>query len=399
MPLPRRVMLALCLALALGAATPALPAAARQVRPAPVLVGAETATGTPTPHPVATPTPSPHPVGGGQGTGAGRTCPVGQWGFAFWPSPICLDIAGFFTAVTGAITQPFRALADAMLSGIDALLTQTPNFALDSAWSDLQGFFDYLNSLAKGLFVAFFLIAAFRYLLTSLGGDSAYEAIGALRRGFVGLLLLQLLPWALGQYFTLLGAVATYINGYAGHGLSNQTAETLMSFVEASFGASVVATGGSEVLFFAVFLLAVLLCALVYLGLICLVRLGGLFLLAALYVTAPLALVCWVSPDFKRITHWWFESFVGVSLWGIGYAIGLKVLQILLVGFSATAPYNTPFIKPLMGLAGLIVLYRVPRIVGACLGGATLQASGALAASNALVSGASSAARATMGQS
>jgi len=39
-----------------------------------------------------------------------------------------------------------------------------------------------------------------------------------------------------------------------------------------------------------------------------------------------------------------------------------------------------------MGLAGLIVLYRVPRIVGACLGGATGQASGALVAADTVVS-------------
>jgi len=391
-PLPRRVLLALGLALGLGAVALPYPAAARNVSPVRVLAGTESATAlptgtpTPTPQPTPAPTPSPRPVGGGQGTGGEGSCPVGQWGFAFWPSPICIDIQGFLSAVAAAITQPFRALAEAMLAGVDALLTGTPNFATEAGWADLQGFFDYLNTLAKGLFVAFFLIAAFRYLLTSLGGDSAYEAIGALRRGFVGLLVLQALPWALGQYFTLLGAVATYINGYTGHGLTNQTAETLMTFVEASFGASVVATGGTTVLFFALFLLVVLLCAIAYLGLICLTRLGGLFLLAALYVTAPLALVCWVSPDFKRIAHWWFESFIGVSLWGIGYAITLKVLQILLVGFSAMAPYNTPFIKPLMGLAGLIVLYRVPRIVGACLGGATGQASGALVAADTVVS-------------
>ncbi len=218
-PLPRRVLLALSLAVLLGAVALPHSVAARNVSPYRVLAGTGVATalltGTPTP------TPSPRPVGGGQGTGGEGSCPVGQWGFAFWPSPICIDIQGFLSAVAAAITQPFRALADAMLAGVDALLTGTPNFATEGGWADLQGFFDYLNTLAKGLFVAFFLIAAFRYLLTSMGGDSAYEAIGALRRGFVGLLVLQLLPWALAQYFTLLGAVATYINGYSGHGLND----------------------------------------------------------------------------------------------------------------------------------------------------------------------------------
>ena len=197
MPLSVRFMLALCLALLLGGVALPHPVAARQIAPAARAgTGAATTlragTPTPAPQPGPTPTPSPHPVGGGQGTGGEGSCPVGQWGFAFWPSPICIDIQGFVSAVAAAITQPFRALADAMLTGVDALLTGTPNFATEGGWADLQGFFDYLNTLAKGLFVAFFLIAAFRYLLTSLGGDSAYEAIGALRRGFVGLLVLQL---------------------------------------------------------------------------------------------------------------------------------------------------------------------------------------------------------------
>ena len=60
------------------------------------------------------------------------------------------------------------------------------------------------------------------------------------------------------------------------------------------------------------------------------VRLSGLFVLACLYVVAPACLVTWISPDFKGIARWWFASFVTYSLWGIAYALVLKVDVVLL---------------------------------------------------------------------
>ena len=137
-------------------------------------------------------------------------------------------------------------------------------------------------------------------------------------------------------------------------------------------------------------LTAALLLAVVFLVLITaitVVRLTGLFVLACLYVVAPVCLVTWISPDFKGIARWWFASFVTYSLWGIAYALVLKVDVILLTSNGGPPSDGTAagkaVIAALMGLAGLVTLWRVPRILDSLLGGLSSSSSGATALSGA----------------
>jgi hypothetical protein len=102
--------------------------------------------------------------------------------------------------------------------------------------------------------------------------------------------------------------------------------------------------------------------------------------LACLYVVAPACLVTWISPEFKGIARWWFASFVTYSLWGIAYALVLKVDVILLTTTGGPPNDGTAagkaVIAALMGLAGLVALWRVPRIMDSLLGGLSSSSAG-----------------------
>jgi hypothetical protein len=220
------------------------------------------------------------------------------------------------------------------------------------------------------------MLAAIRYFLTSLGGDSAYEAIGAMRRGIVGAILLQALDPLLHGWFTLINAIAQAIdNAPQGSDIGTFAAQVL------GLNSLIVGAAGliaPEVLTAAILLAVVFL---LLITAITVVRLTGLFVLTCLYVVAPVCLVTWISPDFKGIARWWFASFVTYSLWGIAYALVLKVDVILLT--SSGGPPNDgtaagkAVIAALMGLAGLVALWRVPRIMDSLLGGLSSSSAGA----------------------
>jgi hypothetical protein len=232
-----------------------------------------------------------------------------------------------------------------------------------------------MRDLGSALFVGFFMLAAIRYFLTSMGADSFYEATGAMRRGVVGAILLQALDPLLRGWFSAVNAVAAAINSApAGQDMGTFAAEVL------GIDSLIVGTAG---LLAPEVLTAAILLAIVFLILITAVtvmRLTGLFVLACLYVVAPACLVTWVSPEFKGIARWWFASFVTYSLWGVAYALVLKVDVVLLTTNGGPpndgSAVGKAVIAALMGLAGLVALWRVPRIMDSMLGGLSSSSAG-----------------------
>ncbi len=119
-----------------------------------------------------------------------------------------------------------------------------------------------------------------------------------------------------------------------------------------------------------------------------LTKLVGLFLLATLYGISPLMIACWVLPEASGFARGWAGAFVNTSLWGVGYAVVLKMIVVMEFGLHMDG-----FLQPLLGLAGLIVLYRVPKIIASLNpGGAVANAAGAHAPAGAVTALATAAA-------
>lgn len=293
-----------------------------------------------------------------------------------WPlSSICLPWRTWAADLLQSMAEGLGAAAQGVFTWIQGALTYTPDL---TGYPELSSFYGSMRDLASALYVGFFMLAAIRYFLTSLGGDSPYEAIGAMRRGVVGALLLQALDPLLHAWFAAINAIAQAIN-------TTPQGSDAGTFAAQVLGLNSLIVGTAGLLAPEVLTAAILL-AVVFLLLITavtVVRLTGLFVLACLYVVAPVCLVTWISPDFKAIAKWWFASFVTYSLWGIAYALVLKVDVILLTSNGGPPNDGTAtgkaVIAALMGLAGLVALWRVPRILDSLLGGLSSASAGATA--------------------
>ena len=94
------------------------------------------------------------------------------------------------------------------------------------------------------------------------------------------------------------------------------------------------------------------------------------------------------SPT-REITRRWAAAFAAVTLWGSGFAIALKTIEIVALDLPQSDPaYKNPIVVALTGLAGMIFLFGVPHFVDAIIGAVTAVASGAYVMAEGVVGGA-----------
>jgi hypothetical protein len=339
-------------------------------------------TTTPTPQPISTGTPGASPTP----TPMQTLLPICQWpqqqsssGCDGWHIPlplsdgICIAWKQWLTQILQAFAEALGAAAQTAFTWVQGALTYTPDL---TSYPDLASLYDSMRDLGSALFVGFFMLASIRYFLTSLGADSFYEAIGAMRRGIVGAIMLQALDPLLHGWFLAVNSIATAINTSVAGGDIGTFAADVLGIESLIVGAAGLIA--PEVLVAAIFLAIVFL---LLIAAVTVMRLVGLFVLACLYVVAPACLVTWISPEFKGIAKWWFASFVTYSLWGVAYALVLKVDVVLLTTHGGPPNDGTAagkaVVAALMGLAGLVALWRVPRIMDSLLGGLASTSAGA----------------------
>ena len=286
---------------------------------------------------------------------------------------ICIAWKEWITEILQGFALALGTAAQTAFTWVQGALTYTPDL---TGFADLQSLYASMRDLGSVLFVGFFMLAAIRYFLTSLGADSFYESIGAMRRGIVGAIMLQALDPLLHAWFSAVNGIASAIN-------SAPAGQSMGTFAADVLGIDALITGAASLLAPEVLTAAVLLAVLflIFITAITVMRLTGLFVLACLYVVAPVCLVTWISPEFKGIARWWFASFITYSLWGVAYALVLKVDVVLLTTNGGPPSDGTAagkaIIAALMGLAGLVALWRVPRIMDSMLGGLSSSSAGA----------------------
>jgi len=369
--------------------------AAASVPPPSATVTPVPATAVPTQTPwiiVATQVPSPTSIP--QGTGAGGTYCTGLFSW-------CLDLGGLFgavgdalggllnTAITALFAPLQTAFADAftgMVAPFTADLTSSPNFTTDASWAGLRGIQGSLQLMAGTLALGFLLLGTFSSALEALGHSSFGRLTAPLRRAVIIFGLIGGYQQVMGAAFTLSGGLAATING-----LSLTGGETAWAALSGALG-----TMGAVFSIQGVFEIGVMVVG--YVLVICsvIVRYFGLGVQAALYAVGPLCLATYLTPRFGFIATWWVKTFLTLSLWPVGYALCLKLIALLL---SSGGPLGTlsGFSAALGALGLVLVLYRVPAVVGsiAGAGGAVLGAVASSVTSGAL-GAAVSGARATL---
>lgn len=317
------------------------------------------ATATPVPTETAIPTDTPVPTATSipQGPSPGHPSQycTGLFGW-------CPNLGDLWNAITGAV---FGTIADFMggafttvTAPFSGALTSTPNLAKDGAWSGLQTYQTALSQMAGTMFVAFLVLGMMASYFTAIGAGSFTRLTGPIARAIV-------VTGFVAGYQAIFGDVIfPGINGLASVIESSPILATETGFD--AIGKAFMAL--SNVISLDTLINLLILIAAVIVGILAvIIRDMGLGILMVLYALGPLALITWLSPQFEFIARWWFRTFVSVALWPVGYAIALKITGGL---FAATS--WTGLMASIGALGMVVLLYRVPGIMGSMAGSSTV---------------------------
>jgi len=318
-------------------------------------------------------------------------------------SPVCIDVIGM---VTGLFVGAVQGIGGGIKWGLDkvtagiaapfiTVLTQTPDFSdtRSGDWTELNTFFGNMQDLAFGLYGVLSLIGLCKVGLANIGRANVVEAVDVLWRAVLGLVAVVILPDVLHLWFVGLGDLTSSVLQYTGGTNAGALARITIDTKTAGtiFGSAAGALWAT--LLMTIFGIIFTVVGVIILLLTALTKLVGLFLLATLYGISPLMVACWVLPEASGFARGWASAFINTSLWGVGYAVVLKMIVVLEFGLHMDG-----FLQPLLGLAGLIVLYRVPKIIASLNpGGAVANAAGAHAPAGAITRVVTTAATAGVG--
>jgi len=350
-----------------AASPPHTPTPIATATPYPTYTAVATYTPAPTqtryPSPTIPPSPSPSPSPIPQGTDP-RNATHYCTGLLNW----CPDLSGLFNAVggviNGLIVAVFSPLEHVFSDAYAALvapfqhdLTYTPNIPHEASWAGLRTFQTNLRELAATVFAGLLLFGMFARYLEQLGRGDFAQLTSPLRRGVVVTGLIAGYPTLMEWVFTLVNGAASVINGIglSSHESAWQAVRGAIYSLHTLLSVQGVLDAVLMLAAYVVTLLAVI------------VREFGLGILGGLYIVGPLCVACYVSPYVEGIATWWAKTFITLSLWPIGYAVALKLIQIMFAGGGPMSEMGG--LSAALGAFGLVlVLYKMPAILGGVLG-------------------------------
>ncbi len=275
--------------------------------------------------------------------------------------PLCIDAVGFLTttlsnAATGAASAVGAQVAPALISQPD----YTQNGPLAAA-------FDTVQSLARDLFGVLFLAGVLTWYVRRMGLGSPGDAGIQIVEAAFGLALVQFLP-------TLLSLSVDAANGLSSAILGDPTHEggVIIASLVTHLAPPALVGGLTALPLLLIVLTGVVLAALTFLLLIIITRDIGIVYGAAVFVAAPLCVVCGITPLTRGVATAWARLWISLTLWGVWYALALVVVRAELDTFVTQGGLDA-----LAGaLAGLLVIYGAPKLGDALIGGGATRALG-----------------------
>ncbi len=276
--------------------------------------------------------------------------------------PLCIDPVGWLTAsLSGAAT----AAADSIGGQVaPALIDQPDYFANDQ----LRAPFTVLQGLGRDLFGILFLAGVLSWSVRRLGLGSPGDAGAQIMEGAVGLGLMQALPWLIPSYIKA-------VNGLSGAILDdpgNKAGAAIIASLVRDLVTTGLFSGLAGLPLVLVVITGAILVFLVLLLLIIITRDIGITYGAAVFVAAPLCIVCGVTPLTRGVAFAWARLWFSLTLWGVWYALALVVVRAELATFATGGG-----LPALAGaLAGILVVYGAPKLGDALIGGGATRALG-----------------------
>jgi len=294
------------------------------------------------------PPPPPPPCGG-----LGFTVPFINWN-------VCIDPIG---ALTTWIAHGATAGANAVGALVAKDLTEQKDY---TQIAQLQLAFTTMQQLARDLFGVLFLAGALTWYARRLGLGPGGEAATQMVEGGLGLALTTALPWLMHLYIVAVNAASTMIladpnnqGGAAIGALAGHLVNAALLSALTGDPVFLLVVVGFVVLFF------------VLLVLIAITRTIGTLYGAAVYLAAPVATICMVTPLTRSVAASWARLWFSLTLWGVSYAVALVSVRAMVAAFGSDGLQSLA-----LALAGALVLYGAPRLGDALLGGGASRALG-----------------------
>jgi len=257
--------------------------------------------------------------------------------------------------------------ATAGANAIGALVAKDLTTQQDYTQIDkLQPAFHTMQDLARDLFGVLFLAGALTWYARRLGLGPGGEAATQMVEGGLGLAVTTALPWLMHLYIVAVNAASTMIladpNNQGGAAIGDLAGHLVnAALLSALTGDPIflVVVVGFIVLFF------------VLLVLIAITRTIGTLYGAAVYLAAPVASICMVTPLTRSVAAAWARLWFSLTLWGVSYAVALVAVRAMVAAFGSDGLQSLA-----LALAGALVLYGAPRLGDALLGGGASRALG-----------------------
>jgi len=257
--------------------------------------------------------------------------------------------------------------ATAGANAIGALVAKDLTTQQDYTQIDkLQPAFHTMQDLARDLFGVLFLAGALTWYARRLGLGPGGEAATQMVEGGLGLALTTALPWLMHLYIVAVNAASTMIladpnnqGGAAIGALAGHLVNAALLSALTGDPIFLVVVVGFIVLFF------------VLLVLIAITRTIGTLYGAAVYLAAPVASICMVTPLTRAVAASWARLWFSLTLWGVSYAVALVSVRAMVAAFGSDGLQSLA-----LALAGALVLYGAPRLGDALLGGGASRALG-----------------------
>jgi len=226
--------------------------------------------------------------------------------------------------------------------------------------------FATMQELARDLFGVLFLAGALTWYARRLGLGPGGEAATQMVEGGLGLALTTALPWLMHLYIVAVNGASTMIladpNNQGGAAIGDLVGHLVDTALLSVITGDPIFLGvvfGFVILFF------------VLLVLIAITRTIGTLYGAAVYLAAPVASICMVTPLTRGVAVAWARLWFSLTLWGVSYAVALVSVRAMVAAFGSDGLQSLA-----LALAGALVLYGAPRLGDALLGGGASRALG-----------------------
>jgi len=280
-------------------------------------------------------------------------------------SPVCLDPFGWLGSW---LRDQATAAGNAIGHQVASALVAQPDY---TTVPELGATFAVVQGLARDLFGVLFLAGALTWYARRLGLGPAGESLTQIVEGALGLAVTTALPWMLHLYIDGVNGAATLIL-YDPHGQgASIVGDLVMRLVTPDlltlalpFPPLLLVVLGFVLLFFVLLILVII------------TRVIGVIYAMAVYLAAPVCVVCMVTPLTRGVAKAWARLWFSLTLWGVAYAFALVADRAMLAVFAREAAFSGGLQAMCEALAGALVIYGAPRLADALLGGGASRALG-----------------------